>query len=90
MYVKIFPSAPDRNISFSVKDGSDNAVQGAKVVLGKREKTTGSAGGCSFNDVTDGSHTVAVTKTGFTDYSGTIIVNEENDSFTITLTAVSP
>lgn len=86
VYVKIYTECPDRDISITVTDGTD-PVQGASVVIGDVTKTTGSAGGCTVNDVTDGKHEITVTKTGFEDYSGYVTVNLEQTSFTITLTA---
>ena len=85
VYVKIYTVCPDRDISITVTDGTD-PVQGASVVLGDATKTTGSAGGCTVNDVTDGKHAITVTKSGFEDYSGYVTVNLEQTSFTIELT----
>ena len=75
-----------RNISFSINDGTD-PVEGASVVIGETTKTTGSAGGCSFNEITDGEHNITVTAEGYTEYNDTITVSENSTSFTISLTA---
>ena len=77
---------PERTINFSVNDGTD-AIEGATVTVDESTETTDSAGGCSISDVTDGEHTVTVTADGYTDYTGTITVSEDNTSFTISLTA---
>lgn len=74
-----------RNISFSVSDGT-NPVQNATVSIGSTTGTTGSAGGCTLQNITDGEQTVTVTATGFNNYTGTITVSENNTSFPITLT----
>ena len=87
MYVKIYTTCPTRDISITVQDNSDDPVQGASVVLGETSKTTGSAGGCTINGVSDGTHEITVTKTGFEDYTAEITVDTGNTSFTITLTA---
>lgn len=79
-------SQPSRNISIIVNDGAD-PVQGATVVIGQNSKTTGSAGGCSFNDLTDGSYEVTVTAEGYVEKTETITVSSGNTSFTISLTA---
>ena len=75
-----------RNISVNVTDGT-NAVSGASVVIDDITKTTGSQGGCTFNDITDGEHTVTVTKTGYVTKTETITVSEDNTTFTITVTS---
>jgi len=87
MYVKIYAEAPKRTVSITVNDGTD-PVQGAKVVIGSEEKTTGSAGGCSFT-LPDGKSSVSITKTGFTDKTQEITVSYSGTSFTISLTAAS-
>ena len=74
------------NLSFTVNDGT-NPVEGAIVTIGEITGTTGSAGGCTLSNVPEGSQTVTVTCDGFTNYSDTINVSEENTSFTISLTA---
>ena len=77
-----------RSVSITINDGTD-PVQGASVVIdGGDAKTTGSAGGCTAS-LTDGNHTVVVTKEGFTDKTETITVSSEDTSFTISLTAVA-
>lgn len=90
IYVKVYTEAPTHNISITVQDSSENPVQGATVVLGENTKTTGSAGGCTINSVAIGTHTITVTKTGYEDYSGSIVVDADYTSFTITLTAETP
>ena len=75
-----------RNISFTINDGN-NGVEGAVVTIGESTGTTGSQGGCTLQNVTDGEHTVTVTADGYNDYTGTITVSEDNTSFTISLTA---
>ena len=87
VYVKIYKEAPERTVSISVTDGTD-PVQGAKVVIEGTEKTTGSAGGCSFT-LPDGKHSVAITKTGFEDKAAEITVAYDEVSFTIALTEES-
>lgn len=82
-------ATPVRNISVTIKDGSDNAIQGATVTIGNTEKTTGSAGGCSFTDIEDGTHEVSVTKEGYEDASQEITVSSNNVSFEIILDEAS-
>ena len=77
-----------RNVSFTINDGTD-AVSSATVVIDNdtdNSKTTGNAGGCTA-ELTDGEHTVKVTKDGFTDKTETITVSADNTSFTISLTS---
>lgn len=76
-----------RNISFTIDDGND-PIEGASVVIGETTKTTGSAGGCTFNDITDGEHLVEISKEGYTTKTETITVSEDSTSFTISLEAI--
>lgn len=86
MYVKIYAAAPTRSVSFTVTDGTD-PIQSASVVIDDGSaKTTGSSGGCTAS-LTDGSHTLKVTKDGYDDYEGTITVSYEDTSFTVELDA---
>lgn len=78
-----------RNISFTINDGTA-AVEGAEVVLDEdttNKKTTGSAGGCTFSNVEDGSHSVVITADGFEEKTQSITVSSDSASFTISLTA---
>lgn len=86
--VMTLPVNLNRSISVNVTDGTD-AVSGAKVVFdddADNTKTTGSAGGCTAN-LTDGEHTIAVSADGYTTYTNTITVSEDNTAFSIVLTA---
>ena len=75
-----------RNISFIINDGT-NAVQGASVSIGDITGTTGSQGGCTLHNVSDGEHSVIVAKDGFITKTETITVSESDTSFTISLEA---
>ena len=77
------------NISFTINDGTD-AIGGATVTIGEESKTTGSAGGCSFNNIAEGEVTVTVSAEGYETATETITVDSENTSFTISLTAETP
>lgn len=72
-------------ISFSVKNGDGEGVNGATVILGDETKTTGSAGGCSFSDVIAGEYSVGVEADTYTRYTDSITVDEGSTSFIITL-----
>ncbi len=81
------PATPaTQNISFTINDGT-NPIEGASVVIDETTKTTGSAGGCSFNDIAEGSVSVTVSADGYTSKTETITVSSENTSFTISLTS---
>ena len=69
-----------------MNDGN-NPVENATVAIGDVTGTTGSAGGCSLQNIPDGEQTVTVTKEGYKDYTSTITVSEESTSFTVSLTA---
>ena len=80
------PEPVTRTISFTVNDGT-NPIDGASVVIDGVTKTTGSAGGCTFNEIEDGSVSVEVSATGYTTKTETITVSEDNTAFTISLIA---
>ena len=78
------------NISCSVTDGTD-PLENVDVILEDADETqytgkTGSAGGCTISNVPEGTYSVVATKTGYTEYTGTIEVSEDNKTLTITLT----
>ena len=84
MYLKIYATAPSRSVSFTVTDGTD-PIQSASVVIDEgTAKTTGSSGGCTAS-LTDGEHSITVTKDGYTTYTGTITVSYEDVSFSVEL-----
>lgn len=78
-----------RDISITVNDGSD-PVEGVSVAIDEISGTTGAAGGCTLKNVADGEQTITATKEGYEEYSDTITVSENDTSFTISLTAVTP
>ena len=77
------------NISVSVTDGT-NPLENVDVVLTDTENEysgkTGSAGGCTISNVPEGTYNVTATKTGYNTYTGTITVNEDNTSLSISMT----
>lgn len=73
-----------RDINFVINDG-DGAVQGATVSIGEITGTTGSAGGCTLHNVTDGEHQATVEASGHITKTETITVSESSISFTIIL-----
>lgn len=73
-----------RNISFTINDGT-NPIEGASVKIGTKIKTTGSAGGCTFNDIEEGTVSVEVSKEGYTTKTESITIDETHTSFTISL-----
>jgi hypothetical protein len=75
-----------RNVNFIINDG-ETAIQGAVVTIGEITGTTGSAGGCTLHNVSDGEQSVNVTADGFISKTETITVSESNTTFTISLEA---
>ena len=75
-----------KDITVTISDGT-NAVSGATVTVAGNTATSDSNGKVSFEDVTEGTQAITVTKTGFQDYSSTISVGDTT-KFTVTLTAV--
>ena len=90
MKVRIHPDVevnPEtRNITFNIDDGTA-AIQGANVTIDDISKTTGSAGGCTLNNVSDGEHLVTVSAEGYVTKTETIVVSESSTSFHISLVA---
>lgn len=78
-----------RDVSFKVVNADDNPISGATVSIGTTTSTTGSAGGCTLKNITDGEHTVEVTCDGYDDYTGEIMVSETSTDFNIQLNAVT-
>lgn len=73
-----------RTLSFTINDGT-NAIDGASVKIGSTTKTTGSAGGCTFTDMADGTYSVEVSKEGYTTKTESITSDATHTSFTISL-----
>lgn len=82
---RAIPEREQYSIHFDVTDGG-NGIEGATVTINGVSKTTGSAGGCNFNNMTGGVVTVEVTKTGYVSKSESISIDNEHTSFTIVLT----
>ena len=80
------PEITTRTINFTINDGT-SPINGASVKIGSETKTTGSAGGCSFTDIQDGTVSVEVSATGYTTKTEEITVSSENTTFTISLVA---
>lgn len=76
------------NISVSVTDGTD-PLENVDVTLSDGENEysgrTGSAGGCTISNVPEGEYDVVASKTGYTEYAGTIAVSENNTNLAITM-----
>ena len=75
-----------KDITVTISDGA-NPISGATVTVAGNEQTSGADGKASFEDVTEGSQTITVTKSGYQDYSSTITVGSTT-KFTVTMTAV--
>ena len=75
-----------RDISVTINDGTD-PIEGATVTVGAKTGTTGSAGGCTIKDVTDGTVSVEVSATGYVTKTESITVSSSDTSFTISLVA---
>ena len=75
-----------RDISVTINDGTD-PIEGATVTVGSKTGTTGSAGGCTIKDVTEGTVSVEVSATGYVTKTETVTVDSTHTSFTISLVA---
>lgn len=85
--VKVIPG-----ISISVKDDSEQGLSGVTVTFNSDSldepivKTTGSAGGCKFTDINEGTYTVTAELEGYDDYSNEVSFTIEETSLDIVLT----
>ncbi len=74
------------NISITVQDSEEQPISGATVSIGQISSNTGVAGGCTLQNVPVGTQTIIVTKEGYQEYTDTISISSNDNSFTITLT----
>ncbi len=79
-------------IHVTVRDAEETLVEGATVTFSNTSllpepivRTTGSAGGCNFNNIKVGTYDVTCTKTGWDDYDRSITFNEGDTSLDIML-----
>lgn len=83
------------NISVSVTDStSSTGIESATVTLiGADEQeysgTTGSAGGCTIQNVPPGEYTVTATATGYNEYTGSFTVSATSKTLNISMTATA-
>ena len=74
------------NISITVQDSEEQPISGATVSIGQISSNTGVAGGCTLQNIPVGTQTIIVTKEGYQEYTDTISISSNDNSFTITLT----
>lgn len=74
------------NISITVQDSEEQPISGATVSIGQISSNTGVAGGCTLQNVPVGTQTIIVTKEEYQEYTDTISISSNDNSFTITLT----
>ena len=74
------------NISITVQDSEEQPISGATVSIGQISSNTGVAGGCTLQNVPVGTQTIIVTKEGYQEYTDTISISSNDNSFTINLT----
>lgn len=81
------------NISVNVTSTGDNAPVGNVDVTLTNTSTnndytgkTGSAGGCTINNVPSGKYNVVASATGYHEYNGTLTVDENTKKLNIKLT----
>lgn len=81
------------NVSVSVTDStSSTGIESATVTLtGADEQeysgTTGSAGGCTIQNVPHGEYTVNATAAGYEEYTGSFTVSSTSKNLSISMTA---
>ncbi len=74
----ITPS-PTRTVSGTVKDGTDNALEGATVTIEGTglSTTTGSDGSYSISDVEEGTYNITASKSGYSSQTETVTVDSD-------------
>lgn len=94
------PVLPDvevtpENVSVSVTDSeSSTGIESVTVTLEDAEEqeytgTTGSAGGCTIQNVPPGEYTVTATATGYNEYTGSFTVSATSKTLNISMTATA-
>lgn len=79
-------------ISITVNDEDEAPLQGVTVTFDSDDleepvvKTTGSAGGCKFNNLLEGTYTVTAELEDYDDYEEEVAFTVDSASLTITLT----
>jgi hypothetical protein len=71
-------------VTFNVTDGS-TAIEGASVAINDETLTT-NASGVATIELENGTYNYIVTKNGFDDFNGTVVVNNAADNASVTLT----
>ncbi len=70
------------DVHFTVVDEQDQPIQNATVELEGDSRTTGSAGGCNFQNISEGEHTLNISADGYKPITNQIIgVDEGNTEF---------
>ena len=89
MEVMILPDDEEnpetRNISINVVDSDNEPISEASVAIGDVIRTTGSAGGCSFSDIEDGTVSVTISRDGYFEKTEEIVVDAEHTEFSFSL-----
>lgn len=81
------------NVSVSVTDSvSSTGIESVTVTLKDAEEheysgTTGSAGGCTIQNVPPGEYSVTATAAGYEEYTGSFTVSSSNKNLSISMTA---
>lgn len=73
------------DVHMTVVDEQKQPIQGATVELDGDTRTTGSAGGCNFQNISEGKHTLIASKTGYSTVKKDINVDGSQLDFLITL-----
>lgn len=73
------------DVHMTVVDEQKQPIQGATVELDGDSRTTGSAGGCNFQNISEGEHTIIASKTGYDTVKNDINVDASHLDFDITL-----
>lgn len=83
------------NVSVSVTDSeSSTGIESVTVTLTDAEEqeysgTTGSAGGCTIQNVPSGEYTVTATAAGYNEYTGSFTVSATSKNLAISMTATA-
>lgn len=86
IYLPVIEETPETtNVSISIEDENDNPVSGATVSIGAISSVTGSAGGCTLQNVPVGTRIITVTAEDYETLTESVIISDEYNVFNFIL-----
>lgn len=86
IYLPVTEETPETtNVSISIQDENDEPISGATVSIGTVSSVTGSAGGCTLQNVPVGTRTITVTADNYETLTESVIISDEYNNFNFIL-----